>query len=74
MTTPITRMGLQRARSAGRCPRNGATAGPEPRDVIGGLIEYAERYADQNDERDDGDCRETIAAARAILEAGFTVA
>lgn len=37
-------------------------------DLIGGLIEYAERFADENDEPDGGDCRSTIAQARALLE------
>lgn len=37
------------------------------RESLSTLIDYVERFADLNDEPGDGHCRETIAAAHALL-------
>lgn len=41
-----------------------------PRELIGGLLDYAERYADLNNEPADGACREAIRKGQAWFESG----
>lgn len=41
-----------------------------PRELIGGLLDYAERYADLNEEPADGACREAISKGQAWFESG----